>query len=377
MISRDDIDIIAARADAIADRYRDINTQFLRIVGERIKEIGQLRPKELHQIEQMLAAEQDAQRIINAIAQASDRSKDNLDSMLVQSAQDDLEFSEIYYKYKNIPVPKAIDNERIVAMVEAVSRQASGQLDNLSLTTALKLKTDYGGSGYYTLASGYKRIVSDAVLAVQNGTVDYNTAIRSTLRSLADSGIKVIEYESGYMRRIDAAVRMNILDGVRQINQQMQDIVGEQIGADGVEISAHFTCAEDHLPYQGLQYNMEDFERLQATLKRPIGQWNCRHKRYAIILGVSKPVYSAEDLEQMRRYNRRKITIDGEQYNIMQARQILNGLASQRQQQQDRLTLYRASGDTLGVAQAQDKITQIDAQYKQIQDIIDSINLPS
>ena len=122
---------------------------------------------------------------------------------------------------------------------------------------------------------------------------------------------------------------------------------------------------------------MEDFERLQATLKRPIGQWNCRHKRYAIILGVSKPVYSAEDLEQMRRYNRRKITIDGEQYNIMQARQILNGLASQRQQQQDRLTLYRASGDTLGVAQAQDKITQIDAQYKQIQDIIDSINLPS
>src|SRR5699024_7424446 len=136
---------------------------------------------------------------------------------LVQSAQDDLEFSEIYYKYKNIPVPKAIDNERIIAMVEAVSRQASGQLDNLSLTTALKLKTDYGGGGYYTLASGYKRIVSDAVRAVQKGTVDYNTAIRSTLRSLADSGIKVIEYESGYMRRIDAAARMNILDGVRQI----------------------------------------------------------------------------------------------------------------------------------------------------------------
>lgn len=377
MISRDDIDIIAARADAIADRYRDINTKFLRIVGERIKEIGQLRPKELHQIEQMLAAEQDAQRIINAIAQASDRSKDNLDSMLVQSAQDDLEFSEIYYKYKNIPVPKAIDNERIIAMVEAVSRQASGQLDNLSLTTALKLKTDYGGSGYYTLASGYKRIVSDAVLAVQNGLVDYNTAIRNTLRDLADNGIKVIEYESGYMRRIDAAVRMNILDGVRQINQKLQDIVGEDIGADGVEISAHLTCAEDHLPYQGKQYSLADFDELQNSLKRPFGQWNCRHKRYAIILGVSKPVYSAEDLEQMRRYNRRKITIDGEQYNIMQARQILNGLASQRQQQQDRLTLYRASGDTLGVAQAQDKITQIDAQYKQIQDIIDSINLPS
>ncbi len=58
-------------------------------------------------------------------------------------------------------------------------------------------------------------------------------------------------------------------------------------GADGIEISAHVLCAEDHLPYQGKQYSNKDFERIQASLDRPFGQWNCKHTMYPIILGVS------------------------------------------------------------------------------------------
>lgn len=364
-------------ADRIVDTYRRINTRFLITVGERIKEIGLARPKELQQIEQILACERDADRIISEIANAAGASKESIKKLLNRSAKDDLDFAKVYYKFRDMPIPNLTDNEKLMTVVNAVARQVGDQIDNLSLTTAVKLRTAFGTDSSYTLAGGYRQIVSEAILAAQNGIVDYNTAIRSTLRSLADGGIKVIEYESGYMRRIGSAVRMNVLDGVRQLNQQMQDMIGEDIGADGVEISAHFTCAEDHLPYQGKQYSLADFEDLQNSLRRPFGQWNCRHKRFAIILGISKPVYSADDLESMRKFNRKKITIDGEPMNIMQARQILNGLALQKQQQQDRLSLFNASGDQLAAAEAQNKITQIDMRYKKIQDIIDSINLPS
>ena len=364
-------------ADRIVDTYRRINTRFLITVGERIKEIGLARPKELHQIEQILACERDADRIIREIANAAGASKESIKKLLNRSAKDDLDFAKVYYKFRDMPIPNLTDNEKLMTVVNAVARQVGDQIDNLSLTTAVRLRTAFGTDSSYTLAGGYRQIVSEAILAAQNGIVDYNTAIRSTLRSLADGGIKVIEYESGYMRRIGSAVRMNVLDGVRQLNQQMQDMIGEDIGADGVEISAHFACAEDHLPYQGKQYSLADFEDLQNSLRRPFGQWNCRHKRFAIILGISKPVYSADDLESMRKFNRKKITIDGEPMNIMQARQILNGLALQKQQQQDRLSLFNASGDQLAAAEAQNKITQIDMRYKKIQDIIDSINLPS
>ena len=358
-------------ADRIVDTYRRINTRFLITVGERIKEIGLARPKELHQIEQILACERDADRIIREIANAAGASKERIKKLLNRSAKDDLDFAKVYYKFRDMPIPNLTDNEKLMTVVNAVARQVGDQIDNLSLTTAVKLRTAFGTDSSYTLAGGYRKIVSEAILAAQNGIVDYNTAIRSTLRSLADGGIKVIEYESGYMRRIGSAVRMNVLDGVRQLNQQMRDMIGEDIGADGVEISAHFTCAEDHLPYQGKQYSLADFEDLQNSLRRPFGQWNCRHKRFAIILGISKPVYSADDLESMRKFNRKKITIDGEPMNIMQARQILNALATQREQQQDRLSLFNSSGDSLAESEAQDKITAIDSRYKKIQDIID------
>lgn len=358
-------------ADRIVDEYRRINTRFLKTVGARIKKIGLARPKELHQIEQILACERDADRIIGEIANAAGASKESIKKLLDKSAKDDLDFAKVYYKFRDMPTPNLTDNEKLMTVVNAVARHVGDQIDNLSLTTAVKLRTAFGTDSSYTLAGGYRKIVSEAILAAQNGIVDYNTAIRSTLRSLADGGIKVIEYESSYMRRIGSAVRMNVLDGVRQLNQQMQDMIGEDIGADGVEISAHFTCAEDHLPYQGKQYSLADFEDLQNSLRRPFGQWNCRHKRFAIILGISKPVYSADDLESMRKFNRKKITIDGEPMNIMQARQILNALATQREQQQDRLSLFKSSGDSLAESEAQDKITAIDSRYKKIQDIID------
>jgi hypothetical protein len=37
-----------------------------------------------------------------------------------------------------------------------------------------------------------------------------------------------VEYASGYTRRLDSAVRMNVLDGVRQLNQGVRKITGEQ-----------------------------------------------------------------------------------------------------------------------------------------------------
>ena len=80
-----------------------------------------------------------------------------------------------------------------------------------------------------------------------------------------------ITYASGRTRRLDSACRMNILEGVRQVNNGIRKEMGNQYGADGVEIDAHGLCAEDHLPYQGKQYTIKAYEKLNNKLKRPIG----------------------------------------------------------------------------------------------------------
>ena len=158
------------------------------------------------------------------------------------------------------------------------------------------------------MSGWYRGAIDEAVSAVQSGTEDYGSAIRRVIREAGQSGLRVaergqrmVDYESGYYRRLDTAVRMNVLDGVRHLNQSIMEELGRQFGADGVEIDAHMLCAEDHLPYQGGQYSNEEFEEIQDSLQRPFGEWNCRHSWHPIILGVSPRTYTDGELEDRTR----------------------------------------------------------------------------
>lgn len=124
-----------------------------------------------------------------------------------------------------------------------------------------------------------------------------------------------VQYESGYTRRLDSAMRQNIIDGVSYVAQETARQAGEEFGADGVELSAHSPCAPDHLPYQGKQYSLQEYEELQASLRRPIGEWNCRHFAYPVLLGISRPANSKAELAEMAQASERRIEMDGRTYS--------------------------------------------------------------
>jgi len=52
-------------------------------------------------------------------------------------------------------------------------------------------------------------------------------------------------------------VLQNLIDGVKQLQQEMLDWHGEHFGSDGVEISAHAISAPDHVKIQGKQLTNE------------------------------------------------------------------------------------------------------------------------
>ena len=122
---------------------------------------------------------------------------------------------------------------------------------NLSNTTAITL--------------GYRNAIDKAVLATSTGVGSYTETMRDTIRQLGRAGMQVT-YASGYHRRLDTAVRQNIVDAVRQINKQASAMIGEELGYDAVEISAHSRSAPDHEPVQGRVFLKEDFENMQAGL---------------------------------------------------------------------------------------------------------------
>ena len=194
---------------------------------------------------------------------------------------------------------------------------------------------------------------------------DYASAVRQALKEAAADGLRV-QYASGATRRLDSAVRMNVLDGIRQLNQDVTIQTGKEYGADGVELSAHRLCAEDHLPYQGRQFSLKEYERLQAQLERPIGMWNCRHFAFPIILGVSEPAHSPELLENYRRSSQERITIDGVTKTRYEWTQQQRKLETAVRRQKDVANTARAAGDDVLRREAQYKIERYQAAYDRI-----------
>ena len=94
-----------------------------------------------------------------------------------------------------------------------------------------------GKKVFTPLAKAYRDTIDEGITALIQGKDSFNSMLTKTIRRLSQSGIKTIDWESGYSRRLDSSVRMNLRGALRDFSIQMQQQFGEEYGADGVEIS--------------------------------------------------------------------------------------------------------------------------------------------
>ena len=218
------------------------------------------------------------------------------------------------------------------------------------------------------LRDAYRQCMDYAFQQVFTGATDYNTAIRQATRNLADKGVRVIDYESGVHTSLEAAVRRNIMGGLGLMQEQISQQNHDEMGADGWEINAHAACAPDHEPIQGRQYSDEAFKRLNGSLKRRIGTLNCGHKEFPIILGVSEPQYSPEELEAMRQQNAKGVTIEGRHYSLYEATQMQRKMERSIRKQKKRILVDKATGDEEKLQIDQTKLRMQNTNYKRFSD---------
>lgn len=200
---------------------------------------------------------------------------------------------------------------------------------------------------------------------------------------------KEVEYESTYLaadgqmkhhkRRLDSAVRQNVLDGIRQVQQKAQELIGEEIGADGVDITAHPNSAPDHEPVQGRRFDLANFQKMQSGqdfedvdgnhyegFERPITQWCCRHLIFYILLGVSRRMYTDEQLNKWLAENRKGCVIDGKKYTNYEAAQLMRNLETEIRKQKDTAVLAKASGDDVLRRECQSNINKLTMKYNSV-----------
>lgn len=347
--------------DIFQKRMQRVTNEYLRRMGRQLKEIGEIIPSAETRLIQMRKLRMNLKYIQAAIARESGQTISDIEKVFKAIAKSNARFAKVYFGGE-------VDEEFLMQSVLAQLRATAGEMQNLSRTTIE--------------SQLYRDAVNEGIQAAQAGVEDYNSAIRRAMKKAAEGGLRLrsespsVEFPNGRTKRLDSAVRQNILDGIRKLNQANMQMLGEKFGADGVEISAHMMCAEDHLEYQGRQFANEEFADIQSELHRPFGEWNCRHSWSPILMGISEPAYTDEELEMFRENSNEKITIDGKTKTRYQWTQEQRKIETAVRYQQDVATAAKASGDMVLVRQARKTIATLNERYQEIVDVAEVPNEP-
>lgn len=343
----------------------------LQRIGKRVNEIGRLSIADAQALNNMAVVKGDLKVIYRELAEVTGKNIAEIEKIYSDVINEIHNDNKLLYDYRKKPFIPFEENERLHAMVRAYAKATATDMINLSKTKMLRT-FDPTSKKTVSVDKAYKALIDKAVVEVSSGASDFHSSMRSCLKTLGGNGIRV-DYGGGVTRRLDTVVRQNLLWGAKQTFMGYSDIIGEEIGADGIEIDAHPFCRPSHEFMQGQQYILgkgrmidgEYFESADNALAA-LQDYGCKHFKFAIICGVSVPAHSKKELAKMHRKNKEKINIDGVEKTGYEWKQSMRQLETKTRQLKGEREMLRAAGDKEGVRQVDAKINAIKDKYTKI-----------
>ena len=328
----------------------------LRDITERVAGAGKMTSTaayEIYRAEALGAAKKDLEDFLAKQLGLSNSEVENLFQEAAQMAQED-DFARV----------GAAISDAGRASLERLTRAAVGlageELRNITQTVGMV--SPLTGKAE-PLQQVYQECMDEAIKLVATGATSYSEAARQATRKLAGRGVVSIDYASGVSTELGAAVRRNLMGGMGLLVEQITQQDHDDLGCDGWEISAHANSAPDHEPIQGRQYSDTEYEALNSSLARRIGTLNCGHVAMPIILGVSLPQYTDEELASFREENARGVTWEGRCMTGYEATQYQNRIERNIRLQKRRVLMDEAAGDEEQLLTDSIKLTRLNQEY--------------
>ena len=347
--------------ERIIQNLAAVNTQYLKVIGEKIKEIGELRPTDVHRLQMMYEAGADFNAVKNQLASVSGKSLRDIEDMFHIVAKDNYDFAKPFYEARGIEFIPYSDNVELQRYVKSVAKLTQDTFLNITNTTAV--------------TPNYIEVLDSAITSAQLGVTDYYSTIRPVVRTFVSQGLSKIEFESGWHRRIDTSVRQNVLWGIKQCNQNVADLVGEAFSADGYEISFHSHPRPSHAKMGGRQYAIGKARKVHGIyypsfddVDELLQDYGCLHFKFPIILGVSEPAYSDKQLKALKEADEKKFIFEGKEYTPYEATQVQRRLETKIRKEKDKAIFAKSAGDDELRREAQERINLLTHKYKQFSD---------
>ena len=378
MLSEDTLERLSER---LVDRIESLNAYFINKIGNQIKTIGTITPSQLAELLQSVQYGNDIEEIMNKVSEVTDMNVKDIYDIFEEVAKKNQSYAKKFYEYQKVKFIPYEKNKILQEQVKSIAKSTAEEYINMSKTFAYMSSNENGMKEYTLLSDIYQKITDEAILSIVQGRESYEMIMKKMMKEMTSNGLRTVDYASGYSRRADSSVRMNMMDGIRRLHREQQEEFGKEFGANGIEVSHHKYAAPDHIDtidgrqfstkgetiIDGIKY--EDYETVNSNLDRHVGELNCYHFPFQIVLGVSKPIYSKEQLEADKQANMKGFDFEGNHYTMYEGTQLQRQIETKIRKYKDRQIGAKSINDMDEVYHCQEKISQLTNKYKELSDV--------
>lgn len=364
-------ELLDALPEKLAELYRGLEDTLLIEICSRLKAADELNEVTVQDIRALRSHGIDLKEIKKAIRETSGISKTKLDKLLGDVVARNQQYYTDMIDLAHITQPETLVD---AAEVAAIRTQTLDTFHNL--TASMGFLVDAGRT-MLPPAKAYQWALDSAALQLQSGAINYNQAIKTAVKELADSGLKVVDYESGHRDHVDVAVRRAVMTGVSQICAKYTEQSAEYLDTPYFEVSAHVGARDkpgpspwsSHKDWQGRVYSVRTGD-IYPSIYDVCGLGavdglegaNCRHRRFPWVEGVSERTYTDEQLEHID--DGHGCTFDGKDYTAYEATQMQRRIERTVRKLKREKAAYKAAGLHEDETAVNIRLRRLNAKYK-------------
>lgn len=363
--------LLDALPEELAELFRALEITLLEEICSRLKAADELNEVTVQDIRALRAHGIDLKEIEKAIRKTSGISETKLNELL----DDVVERNQKYYT-ELIALAHITQPETLVSVEDtwAIYEQTKQTMRNI--TRSMGFLVDAGRT-MLPPAKSYQWALDNAVMQVQSGAINYNQAIKTAVKQLADSGLKVVDYESGHRDQIDVAARRAVMTGVNQICAKYTEQSAQYLETPYFEVSAHAGARDkpgpspwsSHKDWQGKVYSIRAGD-IYPSIYDVCGLGavdglegaNCRHRRNVWVEGVSERTYTDEQLAHID--DDLGCDFDGKKYTAYEATQMQRRVEREARKLKREKAAYKAAGLRKEEQVVNIRLRRLNAKYK-------------